>query len=224
MLVADPDGSVDLYFAGAKSMATAIDGVEVHDNDGADPVMSLHDSNGAQLSRIMSNSDDLYLDTGLQSTANAIFLRSWDGTGWDNLFAGTQGGAVELYHTGLKVFETHVDGIVVRDGSGAAPYASFNNSDGAALGTIQMTTGKMDFQLSGEAVIQCNTDGSVDLYYDGVKTAETLDDGWKVTGALTLNEITTPTADPDFSKIYTKSDNKLYVQTGDGVEHEIAFA
>lgn len=41
-------------------------------------------------------------------------------------------------------------------------------------------------------------------------------------GSLVLKEITTPTPDANYGKIYTKVDNKFYVQTGDGVEHEIA--
>lgn len=43
-------------------------------------------------------------------------------------------------------------------------------------------------------------------------------------GVLGLKETTTPTADADYGKIYFKNDNKLYAQTGDGVEHEVAFA
>ena len=42
-------------------------------------------------------------------------------------------------------------------------------------------------------------------------------------GAFTMKEITTPTADTDYGKIYTKTDNKIYFQDGAGVEHEIAF-
>lgn len=41
-------------------------------------------------------------------------------------------------------------------------------------------------------------------------------------GSLVLKEITTPTADTNYGKIYTKTDNKLYFQDGAGVEHEIA--
>jgi len=41
-------------------------------------------------------------------------------------------------------------------------------------------------------------------------------------GALTLKEITTPTADTDYGKIYTKTDNRAYFQDGAGVEHVIA--
>ena len=42
-------------------------------------------------------------------------------------------------------------------------------------------------------------------------------------GLLTLKETTTPTADTNYGKIYTKSDNKLYFQDGAGAEHEIAY-
>jgi trimeric autotransporter adhesin len=42
-------------------------------------------------------------------------------------------------------------------------------------------------------------------------------------GSLILKEITTPTADVNYGKVYTKSDNKLYFQDGGGTEHEIAF-
>ena len=43
-------------------------------------------------------------------------------------------------------------------------------------------------------------------------------------GLLTIKETTTPTADTNYGKVYTKADNKLYFQDGAGVEHEIAFA
>lgn len=42
-------------------------------------------------------------------------------------------------------------------------------------------------------------------------------------GLLTIKETTTPTADTNYGKVYFKSDNKMYCQTGDGNEHEIAF-
>jgi hypothetical protein len=42
-------------------------------------------------------------------------------------------------------------------------------------------------------------------------------------GALCLKERATPTADTNYGKIYTKTDNKLYFQSGDNVEHTVAF-
>lgn len=43
-------------------------------------------------------------------------------------------------------------------------------------------------------------------------------------GVLCLAETTTPTADVNFGKIYTKIDNKAYFQDGAGVEHELFYA
>lgn len=43
-------------------------------------------------------------------------------------------------------------------------------------------------------------------------------------GLLTLKETTTPTADADYAKIYSKNDNKLYFQDGAGAEHEVSLA
>ena len=42
-------------------------------------------------------------------------------------------------------------------------------------------------------------------------------------GIITIKETTTPTADTNYGKVYTKSDNKLYFQDGAGTEHEISF-
>jgi hypothetical protein len=42
-------------------------------------------------------------------------------------------------------------------------------------------------------------------------------------GVLDIKETTTPTADTNHGKVYTKTDNKLYFQDGAGTEHEIAF-
>ena len=40
-------------------------------------------------------------------------------------------------------------------------------------------------------------------------------------GTLALLETTTPGSTANYGKIYTKNDNKFYVQTGDGVEHQL---
>ena len=42
-------------------------------------------------------------------------------------------------------------------------------------------------------------------------------------GLLTLKETTTPTADANYGKLYTKTDNLAYFQDGAGTEHTIAF-
>lgn len=42
-------------------------------------------------------------------------------------------------------------------------------------------------------------------------------------GSLCLKETSTPIADVNYGKVYTKNDNSLYFQSGDGIEHKIAF-
>ncbi len=42
-------------------------------------------------------------------------------------------------------------------------------------------------------------------------------------GILTIKETTTPIADTNYGKVYTKSDNLLYFQDGVGTEHTIAY-
>ena len=46
-----------------------------------------------------------------------------------------------------------------------------------------------------------------------------------VEGTISIREVVdTPAATTNYGKIYTKSDNKLWFQSGDGVEHEISYA
>ena len=53
-------------------------------------------------------------------------------------------------------------------------------------------------------------------------------EGWRLVEDTTITmhfpETTTPSAIANYGSLYFKSDNKLYAQTGDGAEHEVAFA
>ena len=40
-------------------------------------------------------------------------------------------------------------------------------------------------------------------------------------GSLCMKETTTPTADENYGKLYTKADNNLYFQDGEGAEHKV---
>lgn len=53
---------------------------------------------------------------------------------------------------------------------------------------------------------------------DGIQSLANIE-----TGVLKITETAEPAYESGCSQIYAKSDNKLYVKTGDGVEHEIAF-
>ena len=87
----------------------------------------------------------------------------------------------------------------------------------------------------GEVVLKgsaANTDWHLDnlsssfrLHHDSTTYVLLKSDGDFVleTGELTLKERATPSADTDYGKVYTKTDNKLYFQDGAGNEHEVAF-
>ena len=90
--------------------------------------------------------------------------------------------------------------------TGSVPYASIGTTeyDGSKTEGIRIaSTGKV-------AISSTTPSANADLTLGG--------------GSLCMAETTTPTADANFGKVYTKSDNKLYFQDGAGTEHEIAFA
>ena len=76
-------------------------------------------------------------------------------------------------------------------------------------------------QISWNDGIVLNTSGNV-----GIGAAPTANmDGLSIElGLLTLKERATPTADNNYGKIYTKSDNNLYFQDGAGNEHSVQLA
>ena len=83
---------------------------------------------------------------------------------------------------------------------------------GAAAGRIEF-----DNQATDEInFLDCNVG-------IGTSTPSTYADLTLEGGALCLKERATPTADTNYGKIYTKTDDKLYFQNGAGVEKEIAF-
>jgi len=82
---------------------------------------------------------------------------------------------------------------------------------------------------SNDIRLKTTTSGSIILEapgYVGVGLAPTANmAGLSIEdGLLTLKERATPTADTNYGKIYTKTDNILYFQDGAGVEHALAYA
>ena len=93
--------------------------------------------------------------------------------------------------------------------------------DGAV--TINETGADVDLRVEGVGVTHAlfvdGANGNV-----GIGAAPTVNmTGLSIeAGSLTIKETTTPTADADYGKIYTKADNLLYFQDGAGVEHPMA--
>ena len=210
LIIASPDGAVDLYHAGVKKLSTTGVGVTI--------------SNGTDDGYIQMDATYFRMYNPTHGATINLVAEDTGGTP-KTLLLGDPDGAAELYYAGVKTLETSSSGIKVSDTSGASTNVLFYDDSSNLLGTINNNAGTFKFFLGagGEDSLKLNLNGAVELYYDNVLRASTLDDGFTVHGCLTIDEITTPTADADHGKVYTKADNKLYFQDGAGAEHEIAF-
>ena len=109
--------------------------------------------------------------------------------------------------------------------SGRLFFSNDTSSQGVALmnsvGSLKFQTGAVPNSSSGTTRMTLNATGNL-----GISTASPSANADLTLGGgkLCMAETTTPTADANFGKVYTKSDNKLYFQDGAGTEHEIAFA
>jgi len=84
-------------------------------------------------------------------------------------------------------------------------------------GEIQIIPQKAGVNVTS---LVCKSSGAVGI---GTASPSIYADLTLYNGKLCLKETTTPTADTNYGKIYTKNDNKLYFQDGDGTEHEVKF-
>ena len=256
------DGAVELYHNGVKKLNTDSGGIEVVGavmpsgnismvdsaflKLGASDDLKLH-HNGTD--NVIEGSQHLIVKT--TDAAKKIYLQS--DTGIDISDVGVNeyqakfinDGAVELYHDGVKTFNTIGTGIQVRGGEGSNcelfMYADEgdDNSDLWKFVAFHTPTGTLDLynKTSGswEKNISCVGDGTVELYHDNAKKLWTRSDGIEVTGkGVFSNHIYLPDDvklilgnEPDLeiyhtgSHGYIKNDTgKLFLQAKDG-EHSI---
>ena len=117
-------------------------------------------------------------------------------------FLGIEGDAGELYTNSL---------------ANTVYLESKNNN--AANSNIQFVTGgDLDDDSDGTVRMTIRGTGQVGI---GTNAPSTNADLTLESGVLNLKETTTPTADTNYGKIYTKSDNKLYFQDGAGNEYTV---
>jgi hypothetical protein len=106
-----------------------------------------------------------------------------------------------------------VSGVIKVD-TGAFALGSVSGVD-----RLQHTTDAFRFYTSGDEHIMTIQDtGNV-----GIGTTSPNESLTVEAGKISLKETTTPTATAGYGKIYTKSDNKLYFQDGDGTEHNTTY-
>jgi hypothetical protein len=178
LIVADPDGSVDLYHAGIKTVETTPTGLRFYD--------------GSDYAEIVSAGSDWKLVSRTHGH-NIVFQGENTATGANkNIFIGSPDGSVELYYAGVKKFETVSDGVVVAgalkvdgnfSGETVANRGYFDFFDGAARITSKgpdgTTVGKfLVLQQTSDGspayiTIQATTVGAVELSYAGALKVST---------------------------------------------------
>ena len=147
-------------------------------------------------------------------------------------------------HRGLYNFSKYGGTLSVpaacQTGDRVGEFSAKGSTDGSSTATVgrlafDVETFTSSTDLSGNIKFSTRPDGGgasltermriTGAGYVGIGLTPTSNmDGLSIeSGLLTLKETTTPTADTNYGKVYTKSDNKLYFQDGGGTEHEIAF-
>jgi hypothetical protein len=184
LFIGDPDGAVELYYGGVKAFATTAEtngGIIVY---GASTQNVVHKFSGAD--HYITNTTD----------SGIMYIRGTNvGSAVKNLLVGDPDGAAELYHAGVKVFETKSSGFFAGDGTNVMYLAqegsrltieSLVHGSEVALKAENTATGASKHLFIGDP------DGAAELYYAGVKKVETTETGILATGINTSasNEFT----------------------------------
>ncbi len=108
MLIAIPDGSVELYHNNVKTFATIGNGVSVIGPEGGNAEIEIFSDEG----------DDNADKYRLVVDGSVFYLQNYASGGWESNLKATGNGNVELYHDNNKMLETFVNGIKLYDTDG----------------------------------------------------------------------------------------------------------
>ncbi len=121
-----------------------------------------------------------------------------------NGFLGIEGDAGELYDNSLA------NTVYLESKNNSTTTSNIQFVTGGDYDTPSNGTARMTITATGKIGIATNTpSANADLTLEG--------------GAIALKETTTPTADTNYGKLYTKSNNKLYFQAGNNTEFEVSL-
>jgi hypothetical protein len=135
--------------------------------------------------RIIAKNDgavELYHDNvkKFETIANGVqtngshFVMDGDGANGNPKFACGNGADLNIYHNGNNSYVANSLGLLQLKNTAG-------NIDSLAWNDVLLRVN------AGEMAVDCNANGSVDLYYDGVKKLETTSSGINVTGAINVN-------------------------------------
>jgi len=200
MIIANPDGSVQLFYDGGANpkLETTSDGVSVtghiavaDDNQirfgASNDFVIQHNTNE---NYIQSNSGHIYIRANVNDDeGDNIYIQPKSG---ENSAIFTHDGAVELYHDGTKTFETFSKGVVVRGTAGDDGEIQLYADGGTANADCWMLkaeSGAAEMDIANyadgawETNIRFNANNSTNLYYDGTAKFWTTTAGAQAVGS-----------------------------------------
>jgi len=182
-----PSGSIthtsDLNLDAASDIVLDADGGKIKFRDGGTDIAYLENSNsGDLLIKSITDNKDIKIQgkdggsfitacTFDMSSAGAATFNSYVDLGTNNIYTGDNGKAVFGAGEDLQIFHSSSDNNSYIDENGAG--SLYVRANDLILG-----------KYTGETYIDCNQDGSVDLYHDNSKKLETTAGGIAVTGNI----------------------------------------
>ena len=192
----DPDGSVDLYYNGGRSISTQTFGMELISNGSTYNGISGQQTLGSQDWQIGMDTAASQLDLSAWKAGDSVVIRTTVSSSGDHVhLRANPGTSTELLYDNQVTLETNANGIDITSPSdspnvslfangGLAGYINYFTDDNLYIDNRQ-TLGDMVFRVSNTTTsdrtgVRINrSDGSVYLYYGGgaTQTLETQNQG-----------------------------------------------
>ena len=164
-------------------------------------------SYGGQSYIFKDRSNSLTLQSQTSSTANIVELFNKDGDGTDST-------ELSLFDVGTPADITNRERLQIYKNSTAGYISTEADGTGTLRPLIIYTEGNTN-------QLHLDTGGRVGI---GLTPTANMSGLSIESGVVTIKETTTPTADSGYGKLYTKSDDKMYFQDGNGTEKELLAA
>jgi len=159
------NSTLELYYNGIKSFQTAPAGIDVFDTSGNNPILNLRHSNGDIAGNISFSSEIFNINDWANS--NTIM---------QSIGAGT----VRLFYDGVKTVETNVNGGLTTYSPDQTKTGYLITGDNGTTTLRSLNSGALQLYENNNQAVYCNVSGSVDLFYNGAKSAFTTADGLAV--------------------------------------------
>ena len=200
-----PGGSVQLYYAGAATLATTTSGIRVKSptTDNQARILLINQSDSAQRGLIGYNTGNvLTVRNDMPGAGTRLDALDAVGTTYNDMFIGDPDGAVTLYYAGGIRFQTTSTGVSVSNGSASALLTIKAATTGEGVtegGQINMEGAGTDTYVAldnyfgdlrllvnngSEKAVQCISNGAVELFHNNTKKFETTSNGALVSGTL----------------------------------------